>query len=427
MAKKTVDPSEYENIRNLFHAGHRQRDIAEQYGCSRSLISNIVCFRAGDGDPETASKLQQLADAKRYARTRLRASLRNEDLIRVAGNIAADSVKPLKTVAAPKFKKRRGAVQETAVLVLSDGHHDQVVRAAEVGGLEEYNFGVSCRRGEQLCDSVIKFATQTLQGYDFDRLVVFSLGDNTSGEIHEAEKRSAFGNQFKNTLAIAGLHASIYRDLARHFPKVEVIGLSGNHGRRTTTKEYAGGAHNNWDYMVNATARAYCSDIPNISFDIPNSWDTVVDVNGFGFHLSHGDDVASSGSNPWNGLQTRHRRQAGIYRGAGKNKSFRRGHEIDYAVIGHHHTRGIVTGNGVGYLCNGAWLGTDPYAYQKMGVAGPPEQLFFGVNKDRGITWQLPLQLDGNDASKKCRYDAVMNNIDGLHEALNAPRLRFDG
>lgn len=421
-----VDPSKYEEIRGLFHAGHRQTDIAKMFGCSRSLISDICCFRTDDGDPDTATKLQQLADSKRWARGRLRENLRNEDVIRVCGDIAAESVKPFRPGSVPKFTKRRAAKQETAVLVLSDGHHDQVVKPEAVGGLEEYNFHVSCRRAEVLCDSVIKFAKQTLVGYDFQRLVVFSLGDSTSGEIHDAEKRSAFGNQFKNCLAIGGLHAAFYRDLAAHFPKVEVYGLSGNHGRRTTTKEYAGGPHNNWDYMVNKVAQAYLSEVRNITFAIPDSWSTTVDVDGFGFHLSHGDDIAASGGNPWNGLQSRHRVQSGIHRGAGKNKSFRRGHEIDYHVIGHYHTRGIVTGNGVGYICNGAWLGTDPYAYHKMGVAGPPEQVFFGVNKDRGITWQLPLQLEGRDDAKQCRYDRVLDSIEGIHESLNAPRISND-
>lgn len=425
MAKpRSIEPSQYAEIRGLFNAGHRQTDIAKMFGCSRSLISDICCFRTESDDPDTASKLQQLTDGKNWARARLRVNLRNEDVIRHCGNIAAEAISPLRPVAPPKFKKRRDAKQETAVLILSDGHHDQVVRAEEVGGLEEYNFKVSCRRAEVLCDSIIKFAKQTLVGYDFHRLVILSLGDNTSGEIHDAERRSAFGIQFKNCLAIGGLHASLYRDLAAHFPRVEILGLSGNHGRRTNTKEYAGGPHNNWDYMVNKVAQAYLSDVPNISFNIPNSWNYVVDLEGFGFHCSHGDDVSASGGNPWNGLQSRHKTQSGIHRGAGKNKSFRGGNEIDYYAIGHYHTRGIVSGNGVGYLCNGAWLGTDQYAYHKLGVAGPPEQLLFGVNKDRGITWQLPLQLEGRDGNKTCRYDRVLDTIEGVDASLAHPRLR---
>jgi len=427
MAKSKVTPDRYEEIRDLFNAGHRQADIAKMFDCSRSLISDICCFRTPDGDPAIASKMQQLADAKRFARTRLRTGLRNEDVIRYCGDIAAEQTCALKPVRAPKLPTAKGEVQqETAVLVLSDGHHDQVVTPEEVGGFENYNFNVSLRRAEVLVDAVRKFTGQTLTNYRFPRLVVLSLGDHTSGEIHDAERRSAFGNQFKNCTAIGALHAAIYRDLACHFERVDVHCVSGNHGRRTDSKEYAGGPHNNWDYMVNKVAAAYLSDQPNVSFTIPNAWETIVDIEGWGFNISHGDDIPSSGGNPWNGLQGRHSRNSGIHRGSRKNstKPFCHGDEVDYYVIGHHHTRGIVSGNGVGYLCNGSWPATDQYAYNKMGVCGPPEQLFFGVSQNRGITWQLPLQLDGRDNVKSCRYDNVLDVVDGLDYSLNAPRVR---
>lgn len=426
MAKRLIDPQLYPEIRALCAAGHRQADVARKFNCSRSLISNIVCFRTEDGDPQEASKIQQLQDSQRYAKTRLREGLRNEDVIRNIGNIAAESIKPLRPVKPPRLTQRKQLVQETLVVLMSDGHHDQIVRPEEVNGLENYNFLVSLRRGEQFCDTIIKFAKHTLVGYDFKRLVVLSLGDSTSGEIHDAERRSAFGNQFKNCLAIGALHASIFRDLAAHFPRVDVVCTSGNHGRRTNRKEYAGGAHNNWDYMVNKIAQSYLQDQPNVRFDIPNSWDTIVEIEGFAFHASHGDDVSSASGQPWNGLATQHKTNSGIHRGAGANKPFRNAREVDYYCIGHHHTIGQVDGNGVGFLCNGAWVATDPYAYQSLRVAGRPQQLMFGVHKDHGKTWSLPIHLDGRDSNKTCRYDSCLNVVDGLDYSLNAPRKPFE-
>jgi len=38
---------------------------------------------------------------------------------------------------------------------LSDGHHDQVVRPEEVGGLEDYNFPISCARAERYVDTEV--------------------------------------------------------------------------------------------------------------------------------------------------------------------------------------------------------------------------------------------------------------------------------
>lgn len=413
MAPK-VKKEDYQEIRDLCNAGHKQTDVARMFGCSRSFISDIVCFRTPDGDPQQASRMLQLQDQVRSAKTRLRESLRNEDIIRECAKVAANSVKPLRPTKPPGIGKSEGKIQETLVVMLSDGHHDQVVRREEVNGLENHNFIVALRRAEVFCDTIIKFAKQTLSGYNFDRLVVLSLGDSTSGEIHDAERRSAFRNQFKNCLAIGALHSSIFRDLAAHFPTVDIYCTSGNHGRRTTRKEYQDGAHNNWDYMVNKVAQSYLQNQTNVRLHVPNSWDTLVQIEGFTFHCSHGDDAANSGGHPWQGLATLHKTNSGIHRGTSANQPFCNAREVDYYCAGHHHTLGSVDGNGVGYLCNGAWVGTDAYAYQSLRVAGRPQQLMFGVHKDHGKTWSLPINLDGRDDATLCRYDKCLDVIDNL-------------
>jgi hypothetical protein len=414
-------------IRDLHAAGWTQTDIAEKFGLAAGHISRICRYRTDLDDAQEASKMQRLTDRAKYDRKRLRVSLRNEDIIRECAEIGAAETTAFKPVKIPTLSKRKEAVEETLVVLLSDGHHDQVVRAEEVNGLENYNFPITLRRGERFVDTILKFAKQTLVGYDFNRLVLLSLGDSTSGEIHDAERRSAFGNQFKNSLAIGAFHAAIIRDLAGHFPQVDVVCTSGNHGRRTTRKEYAGGAHNNWDYMCNRVAQQHLINQPNVSFDIPNSWDTIVDIEGFSFHCSHGDDVAASGGNPWNGLQTLHKTNSGIHRGSDQGQPFCDAKAIDYYCIGHYHTLGSVDGNGVGYLCNGAWLGTDQYAYQSLRVAGRPQQLMFGVHKDHGKTWSLPIHLDGRDNAESCRYDRILDSVDGLNYTLNAPRASGEG
>jgi hypothetical protein len=411
-----------QEIRALHAAGWTQSDIAAKYGLNSGHVSRICRYRTDLDDPQSAAKMLRLQDKSNYDRKRLREGLRNEEIITRCTEIALRETKAFKPVKPPTFKRRTEAIQETLVALNSDGHHDQVVRAEEVNGLEHYTFPVSLRRAQNYVDTLINFTKNTLVGYDFRRLIVGSLGDSTSGEIHDAERRSAFGNQFKNCLAIGALHAAMYRDLAKHFGEIDIVCTSGNHGRKTQRKEYKDGAHNNWDYMVNKVAQSHLSDQPNVRFHIPNSWDTIVDVEGFGFHFSHGDDVASTGGNPWNGLKNLHKTNAGIHRGSGTNQPFRGADAIDYYCIGHHHTIGQVDGNGVGYICNGAWPGTDAYAYQSLRVAGRPQQLIFGVHKDHGKTWSLPIHLDGMDNAVKCRYDGILESVDGLDYTLNAPR-----
>jgi len=409
-------------IRAYHAAGWTLSDIGAKFGLNPGHIGRIIKHKtAADDDPQEASKMLALQDKANYARNRLREGLRNEDLIRVVADIAATAIKPFRPVAPPKFTKRKGAVQETLVLVLSDGHHDQVVRPEEVGGIENYNFPISLRRGQTLVDSTIKFATQTLAGYQFRKLVVLSLGDSTSGSIHDAEKRSAFGNQFKNDIAIGTFHGAMLRDLAAHFSLVEVHCVSGNHGRVTTSKEYAGGPHRNHDYAIAKIAQSICFGQGNVRFNIPDSWSTTINIEGYGFNISHGDDLP--GGAPWSSLSKRIKRQAGIQRGQDSSKPFCNGLETDYAVVGHYHTLGFTEGNGYSTIHNGAWLATDQYAYNKLGVAGVPSQWLFGVHQNHGVTWRLPVQLAANDNLAKCRYDWITSSIEGASDSLSSPRL----
>ena len=86
---------------------------------------------------------------------------------------------------------------------LSDGHHDQVVRPEEVGGLEDYNFPISLRRAERYVDTRDRVDPRHAgPEVHFPVLWVLAYGDYTSGEIHKACERSYYRNQFRNCLAI---------------------------------------------------------------------------------------------------------------------------------------------------------------------------------------------------------------------------------
>ena len=102
---------------------------------------------------------------------------------------------------------------------MSDGHHDQVVRPDEVGGLENYNFPISCACAERLRGHRDRVDPRhpLAQVHSSPCCWVLAYGDFTSGEIHKACERSYYRNQFKNCLAIGQLHALMFRDLAAHF------------------------------------------------------------------------------------------------------------------------------------------------------------------------------------------------------------------
>jgi UDP-2,3-diacylglucosamine pyrophosphatase LpxH len=397
-----------------------QPEIAKKHGISRSLVSNIATGRAyakvegPDAPPKTQKgqrkKLQaydptndrilelesdvvHLREERNFARQQLKVASKTRGLLEAMTSEMDRVVKPFATLPRarqPFAKAKAGGVTEHLVLHISDGHHDQIVRPEECGGLEQYDFPISVRRGEKLIDTVLKWTQQTLAPqFKFPEVTVLAYGDHTSGEIHGAVNRSYFKNQFKNSLAIGQFHSLMYRDLAPYFDVVNVVYVPGNHGRRSKMKNHHG-AQDNWDYLVAKTAEMYCRDIKNVFFTIPNSFSINVDICGHGFCIFHGDDVKSNMGIPWYGLERRQRRYAAL----GRVMS---GPSVRYFCCGHFHRPGNVSEVDGELLMNGPWVATDAYAFNALSAYSAPTQLLHGVHEKYGITWRLPIKLKSDD------------------------------
>ena len=383
-----------------------QRKLATDYGISRSLISDIsvgkkytdVEVATSDTDPEEVDptnlriqklegQVSHLTAERNSARKHAKANAKTEGLFTSMADVLTDRVMPIKPLpTTKKYRENSRLIEEHVVLHLSDGHHDQVVSPSECGGLEKYDFPISCCRAERLVDSLIQWTQGTLSNsFTFPVLDILAYGDFTSGEIHGAMERSYYRNSMQNCLAIGKLHALMYRDLAAHFPTINVVYVPGNHGRRSQKKNYHG-AQDNWDYLVAKIAALYCEDIENISFVIPNSFSVNLDINGVGFNITHGDDIRSSLGIPWYGLQRRQMRLQGL-------APLQEGPRIRYYCVGHFHQKGMVGSLDTELIMNGPWLATDAYAYESLSAYSEPFQWVHGVNAKYGITWRMDIRL----------------------------------
>lgn len=402
-------------IKALIADGRTQPEIAEQFQVSRSVISDIATERVHtdvpwpenqsplpkkpggqrakkDYDPtnerilELEAEVVHLNDELRREQRRVKAGAKITGLFKAIKTEMEGRIKPIDPLPAAFEYRRKAQIVEHCVMHVSDGHHDQVIVPGTVGGLEEYNFPISCRRGERYVDTVIEWTQDTLAPkFYFPVLWVLAYGDHTSGEIHKAAERSYYRNQFRNCLAIGQLHALMYRDLAAHFERVNVLYLSGNHGRRTPKKDYLG-ANDNWDYLVAEVARLHCQGVENVSFLIPDAWSANVDINGVGFNISHGDDVKSNLGIPWYGMQRRQKGLIALGAAAG-------GKRCRYYCVGHHHTASTLSDIDGELLVNGAWTATDPFAYNALSGYREPAQWFHGVNEKHGVTWRMNVKL----------------------------------
>lgn len=395
MPTPSLSDEKREAIEKDLKEGVTYRKIAIAYNVSIGTVSNIkkgfVKSSQKAHDPTDARVLQleaqviSLKDDNNRCTQAYKAAQRNNSIFESLVDEMNTVITPLKVPPILRIRKNPGRlIQESVVAMLSDEHADTIVLPEQVGQLERYNFPVALRRAEEYVDTLIQYTQHTLDKFRFKKLYIFAIGDHTSGEIHGAKDHSEYQNQFRNCLAIGQMHALMFRDLSQHFESIEIIYLPGNHGRRSVKKDYHG-ARDNWDYLIAEIARMHCLDLKNINFVIPNSFSTGLVIEGWGFGLSHGDDIRGWNGIPWYGIERKTRRLGAI--------SATRGQRIHYYGFAHFHnaaTQAVLDGE---TIINGAWLATDPYAYEGLSVFAEPSQWLFGVHRKRGVSWRLNMKL----------------------------------
>ena len=393
MGRKQISDEKHDAIVKSLKSGTSAHKTALQLKASPATVKRIALELGdiGSSDPTDSRVLKleakniALQDEMQRCKRAYKAAQRKNSVFEALVDELEQVITPIKPLPnVIKIKPKNSPIRESVVALLSDEHADQIVLPHQVGNLERYNFPIVLRRAERYVDTIIKFTHRTLRNYQFDTLWILANGDHTSGEIHGAVDRSTYRNSFRNCLAVGQLHSLMFRDLAPYFKNVKVVYVPGNHGRRTIKKEHAG-AWNNWDYLIAETAKLHCANLTNVEFTIPDSFSVCVDIEGHGFHVSHGDDVRGWMGIPWYGVSRKTQRLTAL------NASEKK--KVGYYVFGHFHqasTLAVLDGE---TIINGAWVATDPYAFNSLSVFSEPSQWMFGVNKDKGITWRINMKL----------------------------------
>ncbi len=349
------------------------------------------------------SKVQSLLQDRSRMNRELKAAVSKHGIIQSVVEELQALISPLESFepVADFRQSKKSTIEEHLVLHLSDEHADEVVKPHSVGGMENFDFPVALCRAERYVDTVLKFSQSTLVNYRFPVLHILKYGDATSGEIHGGISHSYYKNMMRNCLAIGQMEALMVRDLAPYFPKINVICIPGNHGRRSPKKDF-NGPWDNWDYLISEIMSGYCRDLKNVTFAIPECFSLNYEINGHGFHIQHGDDIKSWNSIPWYGVERKTRRLVALHNSLGIRTR--------YFVLGHFHALASMADLKGETFINGSWVGTTPYSYESFSGFREPMQLIHGVHKDRGVTWRLPVMLkdEASEAKGPTRYSVVL-------------------
>lgn len=381
--------------------GLNYKDLAEKFDKTYDQIKGLIYRHATDEQKDRHNGSVKAFDkirAKQGRRDEL-AELRKIVRVHARDENALERVLRAIELAAPKLEvppyrepKRASeyASKESLVLTLSDWHGEETVDLERMDGFNEYNAHICALRAAQIVRSTISIADRMERGngWKFTELIVPTIGDMVSGTIHELEKHA--DQPITETVVIIGsIFGQVLRDLASRFPKVKVVCLSGNHGRIAIKKQYKEPTRT-WDYLVYQWAKAMTRDVPNLQIEIPNRYSAVLDIHGYNFWLTHGDEFRGGilGLPVYTMIRGMLRRQA---------LESTRGRSIHYTIMGHHHHDAkIPQAQGVGFV-NGSLIGGNEFGLEAFQGNPRPSQLLFGVKPSRGVTFNFPIHADKLD------------------------------
>jgi UDP-2,3-diacylglucosamine pyrophosphatase LpxH len=289
-------------------------------------------------------------------------------------------ITPFKAPPIPKYEHKATPKPQEMVALFSDCQIGQEVELGEMGEIEEYNFDIFTQRLHFWAKKVVRIADLHRKTFDIPVLDIFGLGDFVEGLDDKFAWRTA--DPYKQIVVASNEIAVAFRNLGANFERVRVIWKRGNHGMLSKNLKYTPA---NLDLILGHLVKEKLSQCSNIEFEIPDSFWSIVEIQGKKFFLIHGDEIRSWLGFPWYGQERLDARLAKVLKLKEK--------EYDYFVHGHWHNLLQLDAGAGERICNGSFVGSTPYGLSK-GMANRPSQLVFGVHPDWGITWRYPIRLD---------------------------------
>lgn len=185
-------------------------------------------------------------------------------------------------------------MQEVPVTIWSDWHLGEVVDAAEVNGINEYNIEIAEARVRRLVDSTINICSNH-GPRNYPGMVVNLLGDFVSGGLHPELLKTDAEEVIPSTLRARDLLVWALTRMADTFGKLYVPCTSGNHGRSTPKPEFKRYVYKNFDWLVYSLLQRHFEKDDRIHFDIPAANEVHYRVFGQRYLAMHGDMMGVKG------------------------------------------------------------------------------------------------------------------------------------
>lgn len=309
-----------------------------------------------------------------------------DQLVSLAKELAPVSYSPLPEVRHVSAGKGK---PQSAVLFLSDTHVGQEILPEQTMGFGEYNFETFLARlkfYEEAVTSILRDHTTT----EVTELVIAMGGDMLHGALNHSAEAAQQSTLFQQWFGAGHAFAQFIRNLAPLVPGIRIQCTVGNHTRwQNQHKMPTDNRYSNLDSFVYAYTQALTRDLPSVHWNLDTQPFSLFSVQGFKFHLSHGDQLRGGDRAlgiPNHAVGRMVSANSQLYGKDGDSSPH-------YYLVGHLH-RGIVLPHARGaVIVNGGFPGVDGYGLANGFSPVDPKQVFFLVHPRYGKTATYDIEL----------------------------------
>lgn len=287
----------------------------------------------------------------------------------------------------PIYLSDKSKRESSAILVLSDWHVGDNIKPERVLFRNEYNQEICIKRANQMCVGFHYILKMLRTNYHIEELVIGILGDMVSGWIHDEQVRNNTMTPPEEVMfATDILEDSIYKliydengDLI--FPKVKIVGVTGNHGRTTKKLFHSERARTSFEWMLYHDLKRRVENGKNITFNISTGEFAYEKVQGLNVRFTHGD-----GFNYRNGVGGI---SVPLLRKLPRWDSLVK---ADLTCMGHWHQ--FLHIFNAGAIVNSSLVGYNEFAMHHGFMLEEPSQTMILIDAKRGMPWTKQLWLD---------------------------------
>ena len=341
--------------------------------------------RLADATTIIAQKNRELAEANAVIR-KLRQSDETARSVREnIHKIAAYDPDPPEWLVRSKAGSNRGC----PITIWSDWHYGEVVKRAQVGGVNEFNNRIAKERAKKLVTTTIDLAHNHMGNAkaSYPGVVICLGGDMLGGDIHDELSKTNDRTTQQSIEDLIDMMAAGIETMATHFGRAFVPCVVGNHGRSTKRMQAKDRVYTSHEWNAYCGVARYFKRSKNVQFLISESADCHFSVYGHRYMLTHGDSLGVKGGDGIIGAL------GPILRGTLKThrSESQINQEFDTAIIGHWHQALWLPG----VIVNNALKGYDEYArlFLRAPYSRPSQMLWFN-HPTHGITarWEVYLE-----------------------------------